>query len=41
MKKKLYEKPTMEVVQLKHQSYLLQTSSDRDPYGDPIPGTWG
>ena len=26
MKKKLYEKPTMEVVQLKQQAYLLQAS---------------
>ena len=41
MKKKLYEKPTMEVVQLKQKPQLLQSSGDRNPYGDPIPGNWG
>ena len=28
MKKKSYEKPTMEVVKLQHQAQLLQTSGD-------------
>ena len=43
MKKKLYEKPTMEVVQLKQQAYLLQASGNevlRTDYGEPIEGTW-
>ena len=41
MKKKLYEKPTMQVVKLKQQQQLLQSSGNRDPYGAPIPGNWG
>ena len=28
MKKKSYEKPTMEVVKLQHQAFLYQTSGD-------------
>ncbi len=34
MKKKLYEKPTMEVVKLKQQAYLLQASATIDDYED-------
>ena len=41
MKKKLYEKPTTKVFELKQQPQLLQSSGDRNPYGDPIPGNWG
>ena len=37
MKKKLYEKPTMQVVQLKQQAYLLQASGDVNATMD---GTW-
>ena len=40
MKKKLYEKPTTKVFELKQQPQLLQSSGDRNPYGDPIPGNW-
>ena len=40
MKKKMYEKPAMQVVKLKQQPQLLQSSGNRDPYGDPIPGNW-
>ncbi len=40
MKKKMYEKPAMQVFELKHQPQLLQSSGDRNPYGDPIPGEW-
>ena len=43
MKKKLYEKPTMQVVQLKQQAYLLQASGNevlRTDYGEPIEETW-
>ena len=28
MKQKKYEKPTMQIVKLKHQTHLLQTSGD-------------
>lgn len=41
MKKKEYERLTMQVVKLKQQPQLLQSSGNRDPYGDPIPGNWG
>lgn len=41
MKKKMYEKPTTKVYELKQQPQLLQSSGDRNPYGDPIPGNWG
>ena len=41
MKKKLYEKPTTKVFELKQQPQLLQSSGDRNPYGDPIPDNWG
>ncbi len=37
MKKKLYEKPTMQVVKLKHQTHLLQASGQVDATMD---GTW-
>ena len=39
MKKKMYEKPAVQVIELKQQPQLLQSS--RDPYGAPIPGNWG
>ena len=32
MKKKEYEKPTTQVVQLKHQTHLLQASATIDDY---------
>ena len=41
MKKKLYEKPTTKVFELKQHPQLLQSSGDRNPYGDPIPDNWG
>ena len=43
MKKKEYERPTMQVVQLKQQSQLLAGSvgASRDGYGDVIEVTWG
>ena len=41
MKKKLYEKPTMEVLECEQEVQLLAGSADRDPYGNPIPGNWG
>lgn len=37
MKKKLYEKPTMQVVKLKQQAYLLQASAQVDA---TMNGTW-
>ncbi len=43
MKKKKYEKPSVEVVVLK-QTGMLMTSGDevlRTDYGDPIVDTWG
>ena len=40
-KRKIYEKPAMQVFELKQQPQLLQASADRSPYGDPIPGNWG
>ncbi len=43
MKKKQYEKPTMQVVKLKQQAYLLQASSPggTDPYTpDDNPYNW-
>ena len=42
MKKKEYEKPSVEVVELK-QTGMLMTSGDevlRTDYGDPITDTW-
>lgn len=39
--KKKYEKPSMQVFELKQQPQLLQSSGNRNPYGDPIPGNWG
>ena len=42
MKKKEYERPTMQVVQLK-QTGMLMTSGDkvlRTDYGEPIVDTW-
>ena len=41
MKKKLYEKPSMEVLECEQEVQLLAGSADRDPYGNPIPGNWG
>ena len=43
MKKKEYERPTMQVVKLKQQSQLLAGSvgASRDGYGDVIEVTWG
>ena len=43
MKRKKYEVPTMEVVELKQQQTLLAGSVDagRDNYGDAIEDTWG
>ena len=41
IKKRLYEKPSMKVFELKQQPQLLQSSGNRDPYGAPIPGNWG
>ena len=42
MKRKDYEKPTAQVVELKQQQQLLAGSltSERDDYGDPIDDTW-
>ncbi len=39
--KKTYEKPSMQVFDLKQQPQLLQASAGRSPYGAPIPGDWG
>ena len=43
MKKKEYERPTMQVVQLKQQSQLLAGSvgASRGDYGVAIEDTWG
>ena len=43
MKKKKYERPTMQVVQLKQQSQLLAGSvgASRGDYGGAIEETWG
>lgn len=35
MKKKDYQKPTMQVVKLQHESQLLTGSGDLNPMGDP------
>jgi hypothetical protein len=42
MKRKDYEKPTMDVVEVKQQQQLLAGSggASRDDYGDAIPGDW-
>ena len=42
MKRKKYDVPTMDVVELKQQQQLLAGSltSERDDYGDPIDDTW-
>ena len=42
MKRKKYDVPTMDVVELKQQQQLLAGSltSERDDYGDPIEDTW-
>ena len=41
MKKKLYEKPTMQVVKLQHQPQLLQSSGGTSPYTpDNNPYNW-
>ena len=39
--KKKYEKPAMQVFELKQQPSLLQTSGERDPYGNPNQWNWG
>ena len=44
MKKKMYEKPSMQVFELKQQPQLLQSSGNRSPYeepnGDPTNWNW-
>ena len=42
MKRKKYDVPTMDVVELKQQQQLLAGSltSERDDYGDPIDDAW-
>ena len=41
MKKKLYEKPSLEVVVLKQQPHLLAGSNGTDPYTpDNTPHNW-
>ena len=43
MKKKLYQKPTMQVVKLQHQTHLLQASgvqSMRSGYGEAQEEEW-
>ena len=42
MKKKQYQRPTAQVVELKQQQHLLAGSltSERNDYGDPIDDTW-
>lgn len=37
MKKKNYVKPSIVIFELKQEVQLLQTSGQRDPYGDPNP----
>ena len=39
--KKPYEKPSMQVFELKQQPQLLQASAERSPYGDPNNWNWG
>ena len=42
--KKTYEKPSMQVFELKQQPQLLAgsgTDGNRSPYGEPIPWNWG
>ena len=43
MKRKDYQKPTMQVFMMKQQQQLLVGSSNgtRNPYGDPITDDWG
>lgn len=40
--KRIYQKPSMKVVELKHQPQLLAGSGEgqRGPYGNPIPLGW-
>ena len=40
MKKKLYEKPTMTVVELQHRACLLQTSGEQQPEDVPNYDDW-
>jgi hypothetical protein len=42
MRKKQYQRPTAQVVELKQQQHLLAGSltSERNDYGDPIEDTW-
>jgi hypothetical protein len=42
MKKKEYERPTMQVVQLKQTGMLMTSGNEvlRTDYGEPIEGTW-
>jgi hypothetical protein len=40
MKKKQYEKPSSKVYELKHRPQLLQSSGERNPYGDPTNWNW-
>ena len=43
MKKKQYEKPSVEVVELKQTGMLMTSGNEvlRTDYGEPIEGTWG
>ena len=40
MKKKIYEKPTMTVVELQHRTCLLQTSGEQPPENVPDYDDW-
>jgi hypothetical protein len=40
MKKKLYEKPTMTVVELQHRTCLLQASGEQQPENVPDYDDW-
>ena len=42
MKKKEYEKPSVEVVELKQTGMLMTSGNEvlRTDYGEPIEGTW-
>ena len=40
-KKRKYEKPAMQVVELQHRTMILAGSGDgREDYGLPVPGDW-
>ena len=40
-KKKKYDKPAMQVFELKQQPQILAGSANRDDYGDPNNWNWG